>query len=119
MKSSAPLGGGLVRSICSYAAISFSHFPKSCSASAHMAARPSFKNKKPSESKATRFMNTRVNREQEPGKKISWLRCQLAMRHNLSSRGATRRKLQTVPAAAKSEVLYTHASPALPCSHGS
>src|SRR5881628_1355107 len=42
-----------------------------------MAARPSVTIKKPSDSKATRFMNTMVKREEEPGKKISWLRCQV------------------------------------------
>src|SRR2546428_12663676 len=34
MKSCAPLGGGLVRSVCSKAEISFSHLPKSCGACA-------------------------------------------------------------------------------------
>src|SRR5437016_11294197 len=43
MNSSAPLGGGLVRSICSKAAMSFSQRSKLCVASADMAQRPTDK----------------------------------------------------------------------------
>src|SRR6185369_3648810 len=76
MKNSAPFGGGLVRSICSYAAISFSHFPKSCSPSAPIARRATATIKKPAiDSKAVRFINTIGNADRKRLQAVtSWAR---------------------------------------------
>src|SRR6266567_4127028 len=58
VNSTAPFGGGLARAICSYAEISFSHFPKSCP-SEHRAMGQEATIRKPiNECKAMRFMCT-------------------------------------------------------------
>src|SRR5438128_12560503 len=100
VKSTAPLGGGLARAICSYAEISFSHFPKSCP-SEHRAMGQEATIRKPiNESKAIRFMGAYVGREGISRQSDSRLQtaagCILTLPPSGGSKAARTRTLESV-----------------------